>query len=446
MAADGWTSIRLGDVCTKIGSGATPRGGSGVYLDRGQYALIRSQNVHNDGFHRDGLAFIGEEHAVELSNVEVLRGDVLLNITGDSVARCCQVEESVLPARVNQHVAIVRPDPEKLDPRFLRYYLVSPDMQTTLLSWAGAGGTRNALTKGMIESFEMPAPEDVDEQRAIAHILGTMDDKIELNRRMNETLEAMARAVFKSWFVDFDPVRAKSEGRDPGLPKHLADLFPERFEDSELGEIPKGWKVRDLSQVTAQITKGTTPTQNDISSARTSGAQINYLRVNAIADDGSILYDKLTKIPETVHKGALKRSILRTNDVVYTIAGTIGRIGVVEDYLLPANTNQAVAIVRPKPGIIPPAFLVLMMRQQAFQEELHSNIVHAVQANLSLGMISSAKAVFPPLDSLGKTFKPIEDILQKISANRRESRTLADIRDALLPKLLSGELRLTSRR
>ena len=94
---------------------------------------------------------------------------------------------------------------------------------------------------------QMPALPPLDEQRAIAHILGTLDDKIELNRRMNETLEAMARALFKSWFVDFDPVRAKAEGRDPGLPKPLADLFPDSFEDSELGEIPKGWEVRRLS-------------------------------------------------------------------------------------------------------------------------------------------------------------------------------------------------------
>ena len=90
-----------------------------------------------------------------------------------------------------------------------------------------------------LSTFQRPPYE----QRAIAHILGTLDDKIELNRRMNETLEAMARAIFKSWFVDFDPVRAKAEGRDPGLPKHIADLFPDRFEDSELGEIPEGWSV-----------------------------------------------------------------------------------------------------------------------------------------------------------------------------------------------------------
>jgi type I restriction enzyme S subunit len=120
-----WSTFQLGNVCTKIGSGATPRGGSSVYLQNGSYSLIRSQNIYNDGFHRNGLAFIGDDHANDLNNVEVLPDDVLLNITGDSVARCCQVDISVLPARVNQHVAIIRPDPKKLDPRFLRYFMVS---------------------------------------------------------------------------------------------------------------------------------------------------------------------------------------------------------------------------------------------------------------------------------------------------------------------------------
>jgi len=128
--------------------------------------------------------------------------------------------------------------------------------------------------------------------------------------------------------------------------------------------------------------------------------------------------------------------------VVYTIAGTIGRISVIEDDLLPTNTNQSVAIIRPKLGVIPPDFLVMTMRHQAFQEELHSNIVHAVQANLILGMISRAKAVFPPLESLDKISKPIEDIMRKASTNRRESLPLADLRDALLPNLASGELRV----
>ena len=106
-------------------------------------------------------------------------------------------------------------------------------------------------------------PPPLNEQRAIAHILGTLDDKIELNRRMNETLEAMARALFKSWFVDFDPVRAKAEGRDPGLPKPLADLFPDSFEDSELGEIPKGWEGGRLDDA-AEINYGQKLPQSEL--------------------------------------------------------------------------------------------------------------------------------------------------------------------------------------
>ena len=120
LAGDGWVSLRLGDVCTKIGSGATPRGGKEVYLKDGPFSLIRSQNVHNNRFSHDGLAFITEQQATELNNVEVFPDDVLFNITGDSVARVCQVAPDVLPARVNQHVAIIRPDASKLSARFLR--------------------------------------------------------------------------------------------------------------------------------------------------------------------------------------------------------------------------------------------------------------------------------------------------------------------------------------
>ena len=243
-----WSEVTLGDVCTKIGSGATPRGGKDVYLEEGGYTLIRSQNVHNASFHRGGLVFIGEVHANELQHVEVFEDDVLLNITGDSVARVCQVAPDVLPARVNQHVAIIRPNPADLDPSYLRYYLTSPKMQTLLLSWAGSGGTRNALTKAMIESLEIPLPS-LPEQWAIAHVLGTLDDKIELNRRINRTLEEMARAIFQDWFVDFGPTRAKMEGQEPYFPAELWDLFPDELVDSELGEIPEGWEVGELGEI-----------------------------------------------------------------------------------------------------------------------------------------------------------------------------------------------------
>ncbi|MBD3805470.1 MAG: restriction endonuclease subunit S, partial [Thioclava sp.] len=135
---------------------------------------------------------------------------------------------------------VVRPR-QDIDCGYLFYWMASKEFVDA--ATRGSEGTKMPRAKwDFIAGLSQPVPP-LPEQRAIAHILGTLDDKIELNRRMNETLEAMARALFKSWFVDFDPVRAKMEGRDPGLPKHIADLFPARLVDSELGEIPEGWEV-----------------------------------------------------------------------------------------------------------------------------------------------------------------------------------------------------------
>ena len=172
---------------------------------------------------------------------------MLLNITGDGVTfgRACIVPSEILPACVNQHVSIIRADQKAIIPGYLLSYLLHPDTKTYIESF-NAGGSRRAITKGHIESFEIPLPP-LPIQKAIAHILGTLDDRIELCRRMNETLEAMARALFKDWFIDFGPVRAKMEGREPpGLSPEIAAIFPSNLVDSELGEIPEGWKISGL--------------------------------------------------------------------------------------------------------------------------------------------------------------------------------------------------------
>ena len=207
----GWEVVRLADVTSFISTGATRRGGKNVYKSEG-VSLIRSQNVYDHEFSKHGLAHIDESAAYKLRRVDIQEDDVLLNITGDSVARCCVVPKWTLPARVNQHVAIIRTS-DRLNSTFLQKYLSAPRVKAYVLGH-DSGGTRKALTKAHIESFLVPLPP-LSEQHRIAHILGSLDDKIELNRQMNETLEAMARAIFKSWFVDFDPVRAKMEGREP---------------------------------------------------------------------------------------------------------------------------------------------------------------------------------------------------------------------------------------
>lgn len=435
-----WRSINLGRVCTKIGSGATPRGGRDVYMSSGPYALIRSQNVFNDGFHHNGLAYIGERHASELAGVEVQARDVLLNITGDSVARACMVDSRVLPARVNQHVAIIRPDPDKLDPGFLRYFLISPKTQSRLLSWAGGGGTRNALTKGMIETFDVPAPRDVGEQRAISHILGTLDNKIELNRRMDVTLEATARALFKSWFVDFDPVRAKIEGRDTGLPKDTADLFPDQLVDSELGEIPKGWLVETLGKHFEAV-KGVSYKGSGLS-----GDGVPLHNLNSIFEGGGYKYEGI-KFYTGDHK---ERHRVRPGDVIVAnteqghdrlligfaaiVPGAFGTNGIASHHVYRLRSRRVSWLS---------TRFVLFLLNSGRMHDIVSGYANGTTVNmLPIDGVQRPLFAVPPR-ALVETF----DRVVSCSEDRREqtvheSWILAVVRDTLLPRLVSGEVRV----
>lgn len=195
-----WKTYRLGDICKKIGSGATPRGGKVNYLDSG-ISFIRSQNVYNLRFQMEGLVFIGEEAAQKLQSVTVEPGDILLNITGDSVARTCQVPQEILPARVNQHVLIVRPNHDLVSSFFLSYVLASPQMQAEMLNLAvGKGASRNALTKEMVEALCISLPP-LEEQERIAGVLGAYDDLIAVNERRMVLLEEAAHRLYRDRFV-----------------------------------------------------------------------------------------------------------------------------------------------------------------------------------------------------------------------------------------------------
>lgn len=183
-----WEEVKLGEYCSKIGSGSTPRGGSTVYVDSGT-SLIRSQNIYNLKFDYDGLTYIKKEASEKLKNVTIIENDILLNITGDSVARTCVVPSNVLPARVNQHVAIIRPLENEFNARFLNYFLASPYMQSYMLGLAvGKGASRNALTKCMIEDFPVIKPP-IKTQKRIADILSAYDDLIENNQKQIKLLE-----------------------------------------------------------------------------------------------------------------------------------------------------------------------------------------------------------------------------------------------------------------
>lgn len=421
-----WQTFRLSDVCTKIGSGATPRGGSSVYLDQGDIALIRSQNVYNNGFHHDGLTYITDNHANELANVKVAEGDVLLNITGDSVARTCQVPHDVLPARVNQHVAIIRTDPKRLWPLYLRYYLISPNMQAKMLSLAGAGATRNALTKGMIESFEVSAPKDIMEQQAIAHILGTLDDKIELNRKVNKTLESMAQAIFKSWFMDFDPVYAKAEGRYTGIPDKICDLFPDSFEDSEFGDIPKGWEFGTLGEIAEHPRRSIHP--NQIMPVTPYIALEHMPRHSFALSDWSNA-EGLESNKYTFKTGEILFGKLRPYFHKVGIAPVDG------------VCSTDIVVVAPK---LPYwfGFVLGHVSSDLFVEYTNASSTGTKMPRTNWHDMARYKIVLPPKPLAEAFTECINTIVNRIISSIHQFHVLADLRETILPKLLSGEIRI----
>ena len=221
-----WKKVKLKDCCIKIGSGSTPKGGSMVYVNSGT-SLIRSQNVYNLSFDYNGLTHITEDAANKLKGVTVFNEDILLNITGDSVARTCIVPKEVLPARVNQHVAIIRADRKKMNWRFLNYYLASPKMQAHMLSLAvGKGASRNAMTKQMIENFEVPYPP-LQTQHRIATILSRYDSLIENYQKQIKLLEEAAQRLYKEWFVDLH--------------------FPGHENTKIIDGVPEGWELKSVT-------------------------------------------------------------------------------------------------------------------------------------------------------------------------------------------------------
>ncbi|MFB9223372.1 restriction endonuclease subunit S [Paracoccus cavernae] len=430
--------LRLGDYCRKIGSGATPRGGKDAYLPSGPFSLIRSQNVYNDRFSVSGLAYISQEQANALKAVEVLAGDVLVNITGDSVARVCQVDPSILPARVNQHVAIIRPDNENIDAGFLRYWFVTHETQNSLLALASAGATRPALTKAMLENLEVPRIGIYD-QRAIASVLSALDDKIGLNRRMNETLEGIAQAIFRDWFVDFGPVRRRATGEadpvaimggltpDPTRAAELAPLFPGAFGDDGL---PVGWKAGTLDRL-ALVNPESWKTKNH-------PAQVEYVDLSN-TKWGTI---EATAILMWEAAPSRARRIARTGD---TIVGTvrpgngsyayIGRDGY--------TASTGFAVLRPKQAIFTDVVYVAAtaadnITRLANLADGHGGAYPAVNPDV---VAATSFPVVP--DDLLAAFSTLASPLRaKVEQAKIEIRTLAETRDYLLPRLMSGAVRV----
>ncbi len=277
----------------------------------------------------------------------------------------------------------------------------------------------------------------ITEQCAIADILGTLDDKIELNRRINETLEGIAQALFKSWFVDFEPARAKAEGRNTGLPQPIADLFPEDFENSELGEIPKGWSISTLGMVTTKIGSGATPRGGAAVYIEDGVALIRSQNVY----DSLFIWEGLAHITEEAAV-ALQSVAVEPGDLLLNITGaSILRTCVVEPDVIPARVNQHVCIIRPMPHI-PARYIHFHLLRPSTKSFLMGMDAGASRQAVTKGHIESVPLVIPPTAVLEKFTRLVHPLFRAISNNNSQSRSLILIRDAVLPKLVSGELRV----
>ena len=399
MGYSEWKKYRLKDICEKIASGATPTGGKENYLSAGEYALIRSQNVLDFAFSYNGLAFINEEQANKLKNVTLVKDDVLLNITGDSVARVCQVPFNLLPARVNQHVAIIRPNKGILDNSFLKYYLLNPAFKSHLLNLSSVGATRNAITKGMIEDLDIVIPNSKT-QNKIACILSSLDDKIELNRQTNQTLEAIAQTLFKEMCVPNG------------------------------GELPEGWKLGKVSEV-CEVNKNTINKKNDFFE------WIDYVEISEVSKG---IIGHLTRYLTGEEPSRAKRKLTHGDTVLSTVRPDRGSYFLSVDPLKTDIVSTGFAVFTPTK--VPFSFLYLFLIDEAnikyYGHLANGGAYPAINPNVIMNM----NMVIPNEKVLDEFHRIVEPLLLKFYENENENKILSTFRDILLPKLMKGEIEI----
>lgn len=491
---EGWKLARLEDIATKIGSGSTPRGGESAYINtRTNFAFVRSQNVFDYLFNERDIKFITDEDARKLKGVHLEKSDLLLNITGDGVTfgRSCIVPENILPAAVNQHVAIIRLNQSKCLPGYLLAYLCLPKIKEYIEGF-NAGGSRRAITKAHIESFEIPlAPMEV--QHHIQTLVIDLVEKTLINRQINQTLEQIAQALFKSWFVDFEPVKAKiaakarwlaaqpdNESASPVCyagelepqpdtldlettmnlaamqvisgknaqqlaqmqdeqPEQYAQLqataalFPAAMQGSEGGEIPEGWKMQSIAEC-IELIGGGTPKKSEPSFWN---GNICWFSVKDVPSDGNVfVIDTEEKITELGLQKSSTR-MLPLGTTIITARGIVGKL---------ALAGVATAINQSCYGVVGadgsgPYYNYLRLSRAV--DILKRNTHGAVFGTITRSTFDVVQQIESPLDVRVRFEEIVTPVFEKIRANVQESGALSKLRDLLLPKLLSGELSLT---
>ena len=414
-----WEHVKLGDVAELSGGYAFK---SSQYTEQGR-VVVRTINIRDDcSITLDGATYISEDEAAQFSKFSLRDMDTLFVMVAATLGKIGFVRSDVLPALLNQNMWVIRAKPGRIEPVFLHYCF--RELSRIPLAWV-SGSARSFLRRDDVRNLKFHLPP-LPEQRAIAHILGTLDDKIELNRRMNETLEAMARGLFKDWFVDFGPTRAKSEGRDPYLAPEIWDLFPNALDEEDK---PEGWSFAPLTALAEMNPESW--------SRKNTPEEVEYVDL-ANTKWGTIEATQQLRWQDAPSRA---KRILRPGD---TIVGMVrpgnGSFAFVSDSGLTGSTG----------------FAVLRSHQARYTELvfLSATAPENIERLANLADGAAYPAVRPEVvgatevafceDAVATSFSELASpILDRMESNKRENHTLAQTRDLLLPKLMSGEVRVS---
>jgi type I restriction enzyme, S subunit len=432
MADSGWRETTIGVLCDD-GVLHTQTGPFGSQLHSYDYVPRGIPVVPTEGIGRrhlltEGIPEVTEETAARLARHRLMAGDILFARRG--------VQATGLSAIVTrkQHgwlcgtgAILLRVTGKNIDPEFLSF-LLSAEESVLWLKQHAVGAVMPNLNEGVIRRLPLTLPP-IAEQRAIAAVLGALDDKIELNRRMNATLEAMARTLFQSWFVDFDPVRAKLDGRVPfGLGSAIEALFPDHLEETSLGHTPTGWEVRSLDR-TAHYLNGLALQKYPAGDGRT----LPVIKIAQLRKGDSRGADRCNSDVPPAY-------IVQDGDVLFSWSGSLevelwcGGSGALNQHLFKVTSPE-----------FPKWFYYLWTLYYLDEFRLIAADKATTMGHIQRGHLDAAKVLVPPNPLLNAMSGVMSPLISQIIANRIQSRTLATLRDTLLPKLLSGELSVAVR-
>jgi type I restriction enzyme S subunit len=426
--------LSIGDTCIVKGGKRLPKGHQ-LLQSKTKHPYIRTRDLNDHKININEIEYITPETHKEIERYIVDKGNLIISIVG-TIGSCAIIPDNLDKANLTENCAKIVPKDSSMDTNFLYYFLISKFGQNEIYKNT-VGSTQLKLPLYGIKNIKIPSI-DKKSQARIADFLSTLDKKIELNQKMNETLEEIAKMLFKSWFIDFDPVRAKAERRPTGLSKEISNLFPDSFEDSEIGEIPKGWHTTSLDHITSKFTTGLNPRKNFVLG---SGNNF-YVTIKNLGDFEVVLDDKCDKVDNDAIKKINSRSDLKENDILFSGIGTIGKVVYVFDSAKNWNISESVFSLRANSEVTFPSFLYQLLKSYPLQGYVQALAGGSVQKGIRMGALKEYKFSLSNFEVQQLFNETISPMIKKISLNLNETKSLINIRDTLLPNLISGELKI----